>query len=302
MIIYKTTNLINGKFYIGQDSKNNPEYLGSGKLLHRAINKHGIENFKKETLEVCSSKKHLNEREIYWIEKTEAKKYGYNIADGGHGGNTYNEEISQRISKQFKNRKVSKETIEKRKATRAKNPEKYKLSEERKKIIGDQHRGKTISEAHKKAISKSVKERNKYSKEFLANQKSENKKGKKSPLWGKKFSLETRQKMSESHKKNTSKYCLGKKQSKEHIQKRTAKRIGTKWSEERRKKYEENGNSFAGKKHTKETINKIKAYHKNKTPEQRLERYIKFHISRCGCEPTEEQKQKQLKLYKDRVC
>lgn len=302
MIIYKTTNLVNNKFYIGQDSNNNPEYLGSGILLQKAIEKYGIKNFVKQTLEICKDKDHLNDRETYWIEKTEAKKYGYNIADGGHGGNTYTEETRQRISKQFKNRKFSKETIEKRKATRAKNPEKYKLSEERKKIIGDQHRGKTISEEHKKAISKSVKERNNYSKEFLANQKSENKKGEKNPMWGKKLSLETRRKMSESHQKKSSRHHLGKKQSKEHIKKRTDKRIGTKWSEERRKKYEKNGNSFAGKKHTEESLNKIKEYHKNKTPEQKLERYIKFHISRCGYEPTEEQKQKQLNQYKDKAC
>jgi hypothetical protein len=48
MIIYKTTNLINGKMYVGQDSHNNPLYLGSGKVLGLAIEKYGIENFKKE--------------------------------------------------------------------------------------------------------------------------------------------------------------------------------------------------------------------------------------------------------------
>ena len=40
MIIYKTVNVLNGKFYIGQDSKNNPEYIGSGTLLKRAIEKY----------------------------------------------------------------------------------------------------------------------------------------------------------------------------------------------------------------------------------------------------------------------
>ena len=42
MIIYKTTNLINGKFYIGKDSKNDPNYLGSGKILKKAFKKYGI--------------------------------------------------------------------------------------------------------------------------------------------------------------------------------------------------------------------------------------------------------------------
>jgi group I intron endonuclease len=85
MIIYKTTNLINGKFYIGQDSKNDPSYFGSGKLLHKAIEKYGIENFRKDILEQCISKHELNEREIYWILEL---KPVYNIAKGGSGGNT----------------------------------------------------------------------------------------------------------------------------------------------------------------------------------------------------------------------
>lgn len=86
MIIYKTTNLINGKFYIGQDSKNNPDYYGSGLILNRAIDKYGRDNFKKETLEVCSSKEELNLREVFWIDKLNCE---YNIAIGGSGGDTY---------------------------------------------------------------------------------------------------------------------------------------------------------------------------------------------------------------------
>ena len=65
MIIYKTTNLINGKIYVGKDSKNNNNYLGSGKILNLAINKYGIENFKKETLCECLSSKELNKAERY---------------------------------------------------------------------------------------------------------------------------------------------------------------------------------------------------------------------------------------------
>ena len=86
MIIYKTTNLINGNFYIGQDSKNNPLYLGSGKLLNRAIEKYGKENFIKEIIECCDSKQHLDEREIFWILELNPV---YNIAKGGSGGDTY---------------------------------------------------------------------------------------------------------------------------------------------------------------------------------------------------------------------
>ncbi len=88
MIIYKTTNLKNGKVYIGQDSKNNPNYFGSGLNLERAIKKHGIENFKKEIIETCENKETLNEREIFWINfyNSTDPKTGYNISKGGQGG------------------------------------------------------------------------------------------------------------------------------------------------------------------------------------------------------------------------
>ncbi len=88
MIVYKTTNLINEKIYIGQDSNNNPEYIGSGNLLLRAIKKYGINNFKKEILEICKSKDELNNKEKFWIAKYNStnKKIGYNISEGGTGG------------------------------------------------------------------------------------------------------------------------------------------------------------------------------------------------------------------------
>lgn len=88
MVIYKTTNLINGKFYVGKDEKNNSEYLGSGKILRLAIKKNGVENFKKEIIENCKTREELNEREKHWINILSATTLGYNIADGGTGGKT----------------------------------------------------------------------------------------------------------------------------------------------------------------------------------------------------------------------
>ena len=87
MIIYKTTNLITGKIYIGQDSKNNPKYLGSGKYLNLSIKKYGRENFTKEFLCECSSREELNEKERYWIKELNSKyPNGYNITEGGFTG------------------------------------------------------------------------------------------------------------------------------------------------------------------------------------------------------------------------
>jgi hypothetical protein len=104
MIIYKTTNLINLIIYIGKDKYNNPDYLGSGKILKRAIRKEGKENFKKEILEYCDNDIHLNEREVYWISyyrSTNIKMY--NISSGGDWGDTFTnnpnkEEIRKKIS------------------------------------------------------------------------------------------------------------------------------------------------------------------------------------------------------------
>ena len=68
MIVYLTTNLINGKKYIGSDSKNDPKYLGSGVLLKKAIKKYGKENFKKEILAKLDSKELMKEIEEYYID------------------------------------------------------------------------------------------------------------------------------------------------------------------------------------------------------------------------------------------
>jgi hypothetical protein len=99
MIIYKTTNLINKKIYIGQDSKNDPNYLGSGKALKRAIKKHSKANFIKEIIENCNDKDELNKREIYWINELNStnKKIGYNISKGGSEGDR---ETGFKIAKQ----------------------------------------------------------------------------------------------------------------------------------------------------------------------------------------------------------
>lgn len=87
--IYKTTNLINGKIYIGKSSRNDDSYLGSGVILQDAIQKHGLENFKKEILEECDENS-IDDREKYWIEhyKARVRGIGYNIAAGGTGGDT----------------------------------------------------------------------------------------------------------------------------------------------------------------------------------------------------------------------
>ncbi len=88
MIVYKITNLINSKIYIGQDKNNNPYYFGSGKLIKKSIKKYGKENFKKEILEECLTIEDMNNKEIYWISEFDStnRKIGYNISSGGAEG------------------------------------------------------------------------------------------------------------------------------------------------------------------------------------------------------------------------
>lgn len=88
-IIYCTTNKINGKKYIGADSKNDSKYFGSGLAIKLAIKKYGRSNFYKKTIEKCSSINEMYKREEYWIDffgAVNSKKY-YNLSKGGKGGN-----------------------------------------------------------------------------------------------------------------------------------------------------------------------------------------------------------------------
>jgi group I intron endonuclease len=110
MIIYQTINLINGKKYIGKDSHNNPNYLGSGTLLLEDIKKYNKKNFKKEILEYCNSDEELTLKEIYWIRYFNAVNSDdyYNLVEisGGWNFSKISEEkynyIKEKISKNTK--------------------------------------------------------------------------------------------------------------------------------------------------------------------------------------------------------
>lgn len=87
--IYKTTNLLSGKYYIGMHSTNNLEdgYLGSGKRLRYSINKYGVENHKREILEFVDSRKELATREEEIVNLIEVSRENcMNIKVGGSGG------------------------------------------------------------------------------------------------------------------------------------------------------------------------------------------------------------------------
>jgi len=214
-IIYKATNKINGKAYVGQtvkslririsehihDALNNKDNV----YFHNAIRRYGKENFIWEIIAECSSLKELNKTEIEMIKKYNTFENGYNLTRGGEG------------SVGFKHTQKAKEKISKSK--RGKNHPNYGKhhTEETKRRIGNGNRGKVgfkgednpmygkhHSEETKRKISElrknkklSDETRRKIS-EALKGEKNHmyGKYGKDSPCFGKKRSEETRQKIS----------------------------------------------------------------------------------------------------------
>lgn len=169
--IYRITNLVDGKTYIGQHKykKLNDSYRGSGKLLWRAYRKYGFENFTKEILySNIQYKETADDMERFTIAKERAiGKAEYNIADGGNGGDL-GEEVNKRHSEIMKGDQRNKGRHH---------------TEEARKHMSDGHKGKHLSEEHKKNISEALK--------------------------GKQTSKETRRKLSEANKGNTNaKGCI----------------------------------------------------------------------------------------------
>jgi len=89
-IIYKTTNKLDGKYYIGCHCTEdvNDEYLGSGKHLTFAIKKHGRDNFTKEILYIFENKQNMFDKEREIVNEEFVKNpITYNLKVGGSGGN-----------------------------------------------------------------------------------------------------------------------------------------------------------------------------------------------------------------------
>lgn len=92
-VVYKCTNKINGKCYIGQTTKSLDHrikrHFKVSKFtkyhFHKALNKYGQDSFKWEVIGRCFSREELNKMEIYYIEYFDTYKYGYNSTKGGEG-------------------------------------------------------------------------------------------------------------------------------------------------------------------------------------------------------------------------
>jgi len=159
MIIYKSTNKITGKIYIGQTTntldKRIKSHLKESKIdsnrpFMLSINKYGIDNFIFEMIDSSDNLDELNDKEIYWINfYNSVSPNGYNVTGGGQGKKMIStNELSKRISKGLQNSK---------KWQKIKNSEEYLKKREEKFI--NSAKGKKFSTKHKEKIWEKNKER-----------------------------------------------------------------------------------------------------------------------------------------------
>ena len=106
--IYKITNKVSGKIYIGQTNdavKRWKDHLSAvrnnfGFLLHSSIRKHGTENFIFEVIEECEDIA-TNDREKFWISYYDSFHNGYNLTSGGDHDFNRSDETINKMSKSY---------------------------------------------------------------------------------------------------------------------------------------------------------------------------------------------------------
>lgn len=272
MIIYKITNILNGKFYIGMTKNSLDERINSHikrsknkktsqTYFHRALEKYGIENFKCEIIDDSAiTKEDMIELEIKYINEL---KPHYNLTKGGDGISEPTEEIKRKISESNKGKVFSESTLkirsEKMKLKWKDDEYRKKVSESLKKVCNTdegkkrlsmasssskKNKGKNHTEEHKKKISKALM-------------------GRPSSMKGKTYSDEVKKKVSDSLK--------GRIVSEETRRKISISNTGKKLSPERIKHLIEIN---TGRKHTDEVKKRISESHK-----KRYERIRNDHIT-----------------------
>ena len=172
-VVYKITNQINGKIYVGitqqELSRRMASHRRADTVIGKAIRKYGWENFSVEVLEECDTKEQLQEREIFWIATLNCKTpNGYNRSDGGEGatGVECKSETRARFSALHKGKK------------------RPPRSPEHCAKISVANRGKHLTEETKETISIAMS-------------------GENNPFFGKHHNEQSLAKMSESHRGNT---------------------------------------------------------------------------------------------------
>lgn len=111
--IYLTTNLVNGKLYVGQhiSSAFDSKYKGSGKALINAFHKYGKDNFETHIICECENIEELNAMEMHFIEEYSStnKDIGYNIRTGGNNS-PWDNDTKKKMSDSAKGKVFSNES------------------------------------------------------------------------------------------------------------------------------------------------------------------------------------------------
>lgn len=157
--LYITTNLINGKKYIGQTTSTRKNYIGYEQALKSAIKKYGKNNFMRQNI-YEGDWESVDLLESLLIEKHNAIKNPmfYNLKEGGHHGKHNNLETSKKMSKAALGRKDSDETKKKKSESIMgdKNPFFGKRHDERTKTIIKEKRAKQVitkESNHKRSLT-----------------------------------------------------------------------------------------------------------------------------------------------------
>lgn len=107
-LIYISTNLVNGKIYIGQTTTFNDYYIGSGLHFSRAVKKYGRKNFVSHHLQYSKDKEELDRLEVEYIASFNSTDpaIGYNLALGGNGTGKHSESTRKKMSQAKKHARV----------------------------------------------------------------------------------------------------------------------------------------------------------------------------------------------------
>jgi len=209
--IYKITNLMDGKCYIGKTVQEFKTYINDHfvnalrgdqpkKYFYNAIRKYGKHNFKYEILGFCNSGEELNEAEIevIWLfrsfgsnGKTYDKIYGYNLTLGGEGcsGIKHTEEAKKKMSDAQKNKPPITENTRKKMSESAKGKKVSLETREKQSRIRKGKKSTMSFEEKKKRAEKSAKTTR--DKGLLAKENH--------PLWGIGHSDEAKKKIKDNH-------------------------------------------------------------------------------------------------------
>jgi len=175
--IYKITNIINGKIYIGQTQigivKRWLKHIETSKYknfkISKAIRKYGEDKFKIEVIDYAYTTNELNEKEKYWIEKYDSFKNGYNSTKGGEDNPMNYEENRKKVSEGVKgntNWLGRKHTQEEKDKISKGNKGKI-ISEETIRKMVDARKNQIMPSGFNHPNSKSIVQINKYTNELI---------------------------------------------------------------------------------------------------------------------------------------